>query len=249
MESKTIARYQNGFTVSRRWNSKLRFARRAEGWRQTSNSLGRTQLKLITLLAAGLLSFNLSWAGDNFGCEKQDINPLFGDAAGASGTSKVCVLPGGVDADLKVGGLIPGQAVTVWWAYVDEPDKCTTPGFFGSQCADPDFAPNEPNVKPRVIFGRLGSGLVSKKGRVKVSGEWGGMTPSPGSEVWTLMFTHGEAGCAGRDIGEGDFQCFSEGDALARQTLTPEDSDFPPQLGNVVDGKRFFGAVVAVFFM
>ncbi|MDH3641779.1 MAG: hypothetical protein OES38_06765 [Gammaproteobacteria bacterium] len=202
---------------------------------------GNNHMKFITVLIAGLLSYNVAWADNNFGCEKQDIGPIFGGAADASGTSKLCVLPGGVNADLNVNGLIPGDVVTVWWVYIDDPNDCMNPGM----CADPDFF----GVKPVALFGRMGSGMVSKQGRVEVSGTWGAMKPSAGSQVWTLMFTHGEAGCAGREIGEGDGECRSEGDALARQTLTPEDSDFPPQLGNAVDGKRFFGAAIAVFQM
>jgi hypothetical protein len=193
-----------------------------------------------TLLAAAaaMLSINVAYADDS-GCDHQ---PAMGSFAGptVSGTGKLCVLPSGLAGQVKLANLDPGAAYTVWWTYLDDPSLCKgdssgtggeslTGGVSGCELADFE------GDKPLGIFGRMASAVAPRTGRLNLRGSLGGMQPSPGSEVWLWLFNHGPA-------------AFGDGDALARQLLTPEDPNAgSPHLGNVVDGQLAGPAATVVF--
>lgn len=191
------------------------------------------------LLNAALLMFGVAAYAESDGCDHQ---PAVGSFLGptVAGTGKLCVLPGGLKGQLKVSNLDPGVAYTVWWTYLDDPSLCSgdssgtggaslTGGVSGCELADFE------GEKPLGIFGRMASGVVSRTGKFNFRGELGGMQPSAGSEVWLWLFWHGPA-------------AYGDGDALARQLLTPEDPNAgAPHLGNFVDGQRAFPAATVVF--
>jgi hypothetical protein len=137
-----------------------------------------------------------------------------------------------------VANLVPGNAYTVWWTYLDDPTQCTgvtplpvslTGGVSGCELADFE------GDKPVGMLGRMASGVAPRNGKLNLRGEVGGMQPSSGSEVWFWVFTHGPAN-------------YTDGAALGRQLLTPEDpAAGAPHLGNLVDGQLGFPAATVVF--
>ncbi|MEM7294764.1 MAG: hypothetical protein AAF420_15395 [Pseudomonadota bacterium] len=157
-----------------------------------------------------------------------------------TGRARLCADGAGLHSKLRLRHLIPGNAYTVWWVYIDDPSKCTgdSSGTGGasltggkSHCEISDFMGD----KPLGIFGRMSSGIAPRNGRLGLYGSLGGMQPSNGSEVWLWVFTHGPANTA-------------DGDALARQLLTPEDPNAgAPHLGNLIDEQRGFPAATMVF--
>ena len=171
-------------------------------------------------------------------CMSQSVDsvPLVEQDAG--GYARLCIPAGSVSATMTLTGLVPGNAYTTWWVYVDDPGSCLgtsplpVPFTTGdSPCDFDDFVGD----KPLVSFGRMASGVSPRRGRLHMAGTFGGMQPSPGSEIWLFSFGHGPAN-------------LSDGDALARQLLTPEDPGAgAPHLGNLVDGLRGYPISVAVF--
>ena len=195
-------------------------------------------LVLSMLLTALIFGSGTAYA-DSDGCDHQAaVGSFLGPTV--AGTGKLCVLPGGLKGQIKVRNLDPGVAYTVWWTYLDDPSLCTgdSSGTGGasltggvSGCELGDFEGD----KPLGIFGRMASGVAPRSGKLNLRGELGGMQPSSGSEVWLWLFWHGAAASG-------------DGEALARQLLTPEDPNAgAPHLGNVVDGQRGFPAATIVF--
>ena len=129
-----------------------------------------------------------------------------------------------------------GDAYTVWWVYFDNPSLCTHGG--AGVCGDSDFAPSEAGGgTPLGVFGRFGSAIAPRNGKVHITGTWGGMQPSSDAELWLLMLGHGAAN-------DGD------GRHLARQLLTPEDpAAGAPHLGNAVDGTGFTPVAITVYIV
>ncbi len=153
-------------------------------------------------------------------CERQPVNPILVEA---SGSARLCVAPSNLKARMRVRGLVPGEAYTVWWIYIDDPTQCD--GVCGFETFGGD--------NPLAVFGRLDSIVAPASGRATFSSELRGMRASPGAEVWFLVFGHGAA---------------VEGRELARQLLTPEDpSAGTPHLGNIIDGPLGFPAADARF--
>ncbi len=177
-------------------------------------------------LALGAFSSS-AWAGDDDhddgDCMKLDV---IGFIPGSSGKAKLCVNDDGVNGNMRVKGLVPGDAYTVWWIYVDDPTQCPDTG-----CGAEEFL----GFDPVANFGRMDSGIAGDDAKLRFRGRIRGMAPSSGSQIWMLMFTHGPANFADRK-------------RLARQLLTPEDPIFgEPQLGNQADGQLGFGAALAIF--
>jgi len=176
---------------------------------------------------------------DADGCVRQPAVDSFAEP-GTSGHGTLCVLADRLQSQIALANLVPGNAYTVWWTYLDDPTQCTgdatgtggaslTGGESGCELAD--FG----GAKPLGLFGRMASGIAPRNGRLNLSGEVGGMQPSSGSEVWFWVFTHGPAN-------------YADGAALARQLLTPEDpAAGAPHLGNTIDGQRGFPAATVVF--
>ena len=139
--------------------------------------------------------------------------------ATVSGNANLCKTGKGVNASVRTTGLVPGHAYTAWWAYVDDASLCEFgPGYCAHGSAD------YTGDKPIAILGRLGSAVAGVNGAALLHGNWGDIPPSSGSEIQIFILDHGPAA-------DGD------GDALARQTLTPEDPFLGvPFMGNNVDG-------------
>ena len=162
--------------------------------------------------------------GRAYGCDRTDVTPLM---VNVDGHALLCSGRNGMLARVRAEGLVPNDVYTVWWVYIDDPASCIQPG----QCALEDFGGDN----PLPVFGRMDS-LVADSGRSAWFGDkLRGLTPSPGSQVWLLIFGHGPADRF-------------DNRHLARQLLTPEDPHAgAPHLGNVVEGSLGFPAAVAVF--
>ncbi len=146
---------------------------------------------------------------------------------GISGQGLVCSTRRGLSARLGLEGLTAGDAYTVWWGYIDDPQTCENPGM----CADVDFGGDNP---PAVV-GRFDSAVAGARGQLRFSDRLRNFVPSAGSQVWLIVFGHGPAD----DL---------DNRQRARQLLTPEDPAFgAPQLGNIVDGQLGFPVTLAVF--
>ncbi|MEO0420886.1 MAG: hypothetical protein AAF184_01020 [Pseudomonadota bacterium] len=168
-----------------------------------------------------------------------------------SGRSRLCAGERGLNATLEVTGLIPGHAYTAWWVYIDSPQACANfplttensdvpfdePFGYAGMCGLADFGtpdPVEDIVNPLAVFGRFDSAIAGDESRRFLRGTVRDFTPSPGSQVWVLVFGHGPANEA-------------DGRELARQLLTPEDPLAGiPHLG--IEGRPFgYAAGVTVF--
>lgn len=158
-------------------------------------------------------------------CQTLDLGPVLQPV---EGRAQLCVHSWGLRGNLDARNLVPDEAYTVWWVYIDDPASCAVaPGI----CTPADFFGDN----PLGVFGRMDSGIAPASGRVFFNDALRDMEPSPGSQVWLLLFTHGPAD---RD----------DGRRLSRQLLTPEDPVFgAPHLGNFVDGTLGFPAGLAVF--
>ncbi|MEO1245623.1 MAG: hypothetical protein AAFX56_08045 [Pseudomonadota bacterium] len=178
-------------------------------------------------------------------CEREPLTSFWEqDIAGheLSGRGKVCASKHGVLSHMRVRGLTPGNAYTVWWVYIDNPDSCAgirltpensevpfaEPSGYAGRCGLADFfTPNEAGdgLDPLAVFGRMDSAVAENARRTWFVGDLRGLTPSPGSQVWMLVFGHGPA-----DVGDGR--------QLARQLLTPEDPGTgAPHLG--IEGRPY----------
>lgn len=156
-------------------------------------------------------------------CQHDAVIPL---AEGVEGLAVLCENKRGVRAHLGVRHLTPGLPYTVWWIYFDDPQLCEVPGA----CGDIDFM----GENPLGVFGRMDSTVARKHGREWFSGRIGGFEPSPGSQIWYVLFAHEPVDT-------------EDGRHRARQLLTPEDADFPPHLGNLVEGRQFTPAGIVIF--
>ena len=187
-------------------------------------------LRINSLLATLAMAFTFNTAQADAKCEKQDIIDL---GAGTHGTASLCIKSHGLKSKFKIRNLVYGDAYTIWWVYFDDPSLCTHGG--PGVCGDSDFAPSAAGgFTPLGVFGRYGSAVAPRNGKVHISGNWGGMQPSSGAEIWRLMLGHGPA-----DVGDGRHR--------ARQLLTPEDpAAGMPHLGNDKDGTLFIPVAITV---
>jgi hypothetical protein len=181
----------------------------------------RTILKTTILLLTAVtmtVALNTAMAHE---CDDQDLIDAAG--VGITGSADLCMDSSGPSARLHAEGLVPGDAYTVWWIYIDDPSQCDAgPG----DCGMADFGGDN----PLGVFGRFGSVVAPNSGKTHIFSRFRGMKPSSGSQIWILMINHGEASSDGRQ--------------LARQLLTPEDpAAGAPHLG--VEGGPV-GATVAL---
>jgi hypothetical protein len=157
-------------------------------------------------------------------CDTQSVAAL---ETMVSGSGTLCVTSDGLFGRLRVEHLTPGDAYTVWWVYFNDPASCVVP----NECGPVDFEGDDPVS----VFGRMDSIVAPASGIAQLSGKIRGMRPTPGSQVWFLVFGHGGAD-------------YSDGRRLARQLLTPEDPNVgAPHLGNWIDGPLGAPAAVASF--
>lgn len=143
-----------------------------------------------------------------------------------SGRGTVCATPLGLWSTMRVRGLTPGNAYTVWWVYIDDPDACANfplpspevipfpePENYAGPCGFADFHTPDGSglfVNPLAVFGRMDSVIAGNSGITRFAGDLRSFRPSSGSQVWMLIFGHGPADT-------------SDKRQLARQLLTPED--------------------------
>lgn len=149
-------------------------------------------------------------------CDQQPIiGPLVpGYPYGAiTGSATLCATPVGLKAEMRAADLVPGHAYTVWWIYIDAFPEC----YSQEECDYKLFFADD----PAAVVGRMDSAVADKQGRAHFSDAVQDMAASSGSEVWLFIMHHEEAN-------------ESDGRALARQLLTPEDPVFgAPHMGIV----------------
>jgi hypothetical protein len=75
---------------------------------------------------------------------------------GITGEALLCIETSGVRSRIVARNLTPGYAYTMWFAYIDQPSMCLTPG----QCGDLDYAVP---YNPAGVFGRTDS-LIAQSG-------------------------------------------------------------------------------------
>jgi hypothetical protein len=189
--------------------------------------MNRMRKGVLVVVLAALTLAGTAWAQEKVDCDRQKVNPIPIVEAPTGGRATFCVTREGLTAQMRVRGLVPGNAYTVWWVYFDDPSLCVDGG--PGVCGPADFHGND----PLAVLGRMDSGVAKSNGRLRFSGHVRGMRPSPGSEVELLVFGHGPAD-------------YADGQHLARQLLTPEDpAAGTPHLG--IEG-RPFGYPVAISF-
>lgn len=187
----------------------------------------KTTRSLATLTVLVSLSFAPLFAPDASAASPCPTTEIVALGTPADGHARLCVNSRGLQASMDVRGLLPGDAYTVWWVYFDDPAACES----AFECGLPDFAGDN----PLAVFGRMDGAVIDGRGREMFSGRLRDFAPSPGSQVWLLVFGHGAADRL-------------DNRHLARQLLTPEDPHAGiPHLGNEVDGPLGFPAAVAVF--
>ena len=189
-------------------------------------------LKLLLILLF-TMSFSMVMADGALAagnCSNEDMLTLF-EPGEVTGSATMCTTKSGLKAQMRVQGLMPGGAYTVWWVYYDDAANCIGGFPDVGMCGFADFGGDKPNA----VFGRFGSVVVPASGNAHFGDTLNGMVPSSGSEVWLLIFGHGPA---------------ASGAALARQLLTPEDPNVgAPHLGNVVDGTLGYPAATTVHYV
>ena len=176
--------------------------------------------KVGRFLAGGLMiiasSIGLGWCSDaHAACQRQAVAAL-GETV--SGNVSVCQRASDVSVSLSVKGLLPGNAYSLWFIYVENGAACAAAGQAACFGATP--AGGDQSAAPAEAFGRLSDVIAAKNGKAAISGNVAGLRLSKGSQVWILLKGHGPAS--------------SDNLALARQLLTPEDATAgAPNLGIV----------------
>ena len=144
-----------------------------------------------------------------------------------SGRGVLCTSRYGTWATLSTKGLAPGNAYTVWWVYIDDPDSCVNapltpdvadipfdePVGYAGRCGLADFFTMDETgtfLDPLVVYGRMDSVVASNRIWTRFAGDIRKFSPSRGSQVWMFVFGHGPADTVDKR-------------QLARQLLTPED--------------------------
>jgi hypothetical protein len=155
-------------------------------------------------------------------------------ASSIQGSAELCIDEDHTAVTMQTENLTPGDAYTIWFAYIDDPTKCGkyaggTPGV----CSDPDFI--LPADNPVGVFGRMDATIAGASGRARFTGKFRGLRFSHGSMVWLIMFGHGPARA-------------TDNRYLARQLLTPQ---LPvlgaPGLGAPGDGAAGHGIALSIF--
>lgn len=228
--------------------------------------MARSTLVATTLLLSALIlaltpakqaeaSGNWHWA-----CDSQPVTSFWEADLGLNtltGHGSLCYTQDTLWSSLRVKGLTAGNAYTVWWVYIDDPESCVNfplqpngtpegvpfpePEGYAGKCGLADFFTfnqAEGILDPLAVFGRMDS-VVAEDNRwtrrygTHFSGELRGLSPSPGSQVWMFVFGHGPAD-------------YSDKRQLARQMLTPEDPlSGVPHVG--IEGRRYgYPAAVSV---
>lgn len=205
-------------------------------------------IMLLTLMPAGA-----AHANGAHHCAKAPVQTFWENSITGnelSGRAILCGTPWSLLSRMKVRGLSPGNAYTVWWTYIDDPKSCqnfflTTenapfpipadePVGYAGSCGIADFGGPNPD-DPLGVFGRMDGVVPHRDGNVYFSGSMRSFVPSSGSQVWLWIFGHGPVNK-------------SDNKHRARQLLTPEDPNAgAPHLGNIVDGTRGYPAGVVVF--
>lgn len=190
---------------------------------------GRIGGRLAVLAMMGqLLGLSVAWAHEHDldDCDSIRVELTPQPSSTVSGHAEICFGDDGVTAFLRARKLVPGEAYTVWFSYIDRPQDCQTPG-----CGPGDFA----GENPAIAFGRMDSAVAGHRGRLLFSGSVRGLRVSHGSMIWLVLFSHGQAST-------------TDGRFLARQLLTPQDPGLgTPGSGVTADGPVGQGRAVAVF--
>ena len=204
----------------------------------------------VQFIPVGAAHADASW---RWNCKNQSLVDFWGEeieSSRLSGRGLVCATPLGLWSTLRVEGLTPGNAYTVWWVYIDDPASCANfplpspdvipfpePEGYAGPCGLADFFtpdPSEELLNPLAVFGRMDSVIAAHKRKTRFAGDLRSFTPSSGSQVWMFLFGHGPADQ-------------SDKRELARQLLTPEDPNSgAPHLG--IEGRPYgYPAGVVVF--
>lgn len=151
------------------------------------------------------------------GCNTGSVEPVpvRPDDAEVSGSALLCVTPHRLMANMTVRDLVPGNAYTVWWVYINDPlNDCLQDGVPGCDGFDglEAFMPFESDPQsPAAVFGRMDSVVARRHGRAHLNDMIDGFQPRTGSQIQLLIFGHGAAN-------------YADPRRLARQLLTPEDA-------------------------
>ncbi|HEX4771912.1 MAG TPA: hypothetical protein VH351_13825 [Bryobacteraceae bacterium] len=180
---------------------------------------------LILHLVTGANALLAHDRNDDDDCDSMRVKLTVFDPS-ISGHAEICFGHTGVSAEVRAAGLVPDDAYTVWFAYIDNPALCQTPG-----CGDSDWVgPNPP-----LVFGRLDSGVAHRRGVLSFAGSVRGLKLSPGSIVWLVMVGHGQANMT-------DYRL------RARQLLTPQDPGLgAPGLGVPADHAVTAAKAIGIF--
>jgi hypothetical protein len=191
------------------------------------------RISRLACLFVGLLtlSFVPRAAAD---CDQLLKAPVSPHGSAVQGSAELCIDEGLVRATMHTENLTPGDAYTIWFAYIDDPTKCGNySGGKSGVCQDQDFF--LPAENPAGVFGRMDGTIAGKNGRARFTGSFRDLRFSHGAVVLLIMFGHGPANG-------------TDNRYLARQLLTPQ---LPllgaPGLGAPGDGAPGHGVAVAAF--
>ena len=173
-------------------------------------------------------------------CETQSFEQT-GAVQPVHGESVLCERRWGLQADVRLDGLEPAHAYTLWWVYFGDVTQCAEPGdcqyvdllptsaeFYPGYAGCPidDSSCTGAQYPPVGVVGRMGGLVASSSGTAWVRDRLYRVNPPPEAELWLVVLGHGPAEASG-------------GRALARQLLTPQDPVLgAPHLGTETDGSR-----------
>jgi hypothetical protein len=177
------------------------------------------QVNLISFVLSLVLLYPVAQALAGVECDGQTFNlPIMAvPGSDVTGNATLCVDDNGVRAKIETEKLTPGFAYTIWWAYIDHPEKCDPQPCDENAFLDPD--------DPLGVFGRMDSLVADETGSAVFEDKVHNLRLSSGSQVWLVGHQHGPA--------SKDDNRF-----LARQLLTPQDPrGGAPASGTKADGR------------
>ena len=195
----------------------------------------RSKTFLFGLLLAACALWTTPAARADDDCDNPLSTPAHAiGTTGITGSGNLCIDEDDIRASMRVHGLTPGNAYTVWFVVFDNPADCGNyPGGTPGSCTSSDAV--LPSNNPEAAFGRMDALVAGESGNARLTGHFRDLRLSHGAIVWFLMFGHGPA-------------VTTDNRELARQLQTPQKPALgAPGLGASGDTIQGSGVALAIF--
>lgn len=160
----------------------------------------RTLVSMILGIAMSLvLGLGIAWA---LPADRSVSDAYWTWGAGPVGSSTLVRTDAGVSATYHARGLPPGQAVTLWFIVINNPEECestpcSTADVLFNEDAESDFLFGAGNIIGKDGRGNFGGSLkvsdVSESGKSEIGLSAVGLLDPRGAEVHLALHSHGPA--------------------------------------------------------